>query len=194
MPLSREIFIFIADRLTAAERAFSTPPQARLSQSSRERPAILVHADAASTCIVLVSPSRSCASLRTEGRVYRRVSVRTCVPRARARVDTHACSSRQSVSIRERETLEKAALSLDSSSARNKRVDISLRSSSHRENAKSFSRSSLENANERVNVSRRAADRNPFEARMSTQDIVSKRRRRRRTLLLVANKERLVHE
>lgn len=55
--LRREIFILIVDRLTAAERAFSTPPPSPLGQSARVPPAILVHTDAARTCTVLLLPS-----------------------------------------------------------------------------------------------------------------------------------------
>lgn len=121
--LRREIFILIADRLTAAERAFSTPPPSPLGQSARVPPAILVHTDAARTCTVLLFPSSLRRAAHRGGCSLADVCV--CQPcvcvciRARACVCVRvtdafvrACSSRQSISIREQETREKAAASL----------------------------------------------------------------------------------
>jgi len=55
-PLLWKIFISIVDRLTTAERLFSTPPTRSLGQSALIPPAILVHQEAARTCIVLLHP------------------------------------------------------------------------------------------------------------------------------------------
>lgn len=102
--LRRRIFILIVDRLTTAERAFSTPPPSPFGQSARDPPAILVHTDAARTCTVLLLPafaaSRGGCSLVHV--CARQLCACVC---ARAR----ACSSRQSISIREQKTREKAA-------------------------------------------------------------------------------------
>jgi len=78
------IRIFIVDRLTTVERAFSTPSPRLLGQSARASPAILVHAEAARTCVFSSSSLDRCGSPR---RVLPRACVRALVcARARARV------------------------------------------------------------------------------------------------------------
>lgn len=81
---SQQILIFIVDRLTAAERAFSTPSPRPLGQSARASPAILVHAEAARTCIFSSSSLHRYGSPRRVCLVDVCVCLQLCV-RARAR-------------------------------------------------------------------------------------------------------------
>lgn len=89
-----KIFILIVDRLTATESPFSTPSPRPFDQSAHGLPAILVHAEAARTCTILLHLSlHPCGSPRSEGCasqmcVLSCIRVRVCV-REHARTFAH---------------------------------------------------------------------------------------------------------